>query len=111
MRLLESVYGLASRMPPDERFGLSSQLRRAAVSVPANIAEGHGRDRTGDYLRFLSVAKGSLMELETLLIATERLGLVPVGFSAEPLATAARVGRMLAGLIRSLKRRTISPSR
>jgi four helix bundle protein len=111
MRLLETVYRVASRLPPDERFELSSQLRRAAVSVVANIAEGHGRDCTGDYLRFLSYAKGSLMEVETLLLASERLRLVPAGATAESLETAARVGRMLAGLVRSMKRLRARPSR
>jgi four helix bundle protein len=111
MRLLEAAYRLASRLPPDERFGLSSQLRRAAVSVAANIAEGHGRDHTGDYLRFLSYAKGSLMEVETLLLACERLSLASANETTEPLAAAARVGRMLAGLVRSLKRLRGDPLR
>lgn len=104
MRLLELVYSTASRLPPDERFGLSSQLRRAAVSVAVNIAEGHGRDCTGDFLRFLAVAKGSLMEVETLLLASGRLGFVPEGETEKLLVAAATVGRMLAGLVRSLKR-------
>ncbi len=111
MRLLEVAYRFASRLPPSERFEMSSQLRRAAVSVPANIAEGHGRDCTGDYLRFLSIAKGSLMELETLVIACQRLGLKGEPETAAVLATSARVGRMLAGLVRSLKRRAAPASR
>ncbi len=111
MRLLEVAYRFASRLPPSERFEMSSQLRRAAVSVPANIAEGHGRDCTGDYLRFLSIAKGSLMELETLVIACQRLGLKGEPETAAVLAMSARVGRMLAGLVRSLKRRAAPTSR
>ncbi len=111
MLLLEVAYRLASRLPPSERFEMSSQLRRAAVSVPANIAEGHGRGCTGDYLRFLSIAKGSLMELETPVIACQRLGLVSEAETGAVLARSARLGRMLARLVRGLKRRAVPTPR
>ena len=74
MDLVESSYKLSSRLPPDERFGLVSQIRRAATSVPANIAEGFGRWNARDFARFAAIASGSLRELETHLIIVQRLG-------------------------------------
>lgn len=88
-------------------YGLACQIQRSAVSVPANIAEGHGREHLGDYLHHLSVANGSLMELETHLVLASRLSYVPMK-SVEPLLNlSAEVGRMLAGLFRSLKKAKI----
>jgi four helix bundle protein len=74
MALVEEVYRLTDNLPAGERYGLSGQMRRAAVSIPSNIAEGHNRDHLGDYLRFLSVAQGSLAELETQIEVASRLG-------------------------------------
>jgi four helix bundle protein len=103
MDVVEATYRLAARLPPGERFELSSQLRRAAVSIAANIAEGHGRASTKEFLWFLSVAKGSLMELETLAIAAERLGFVPEPDTEQFLHATAELSRMLAGLRRGLQ--------
>jgi four helix bundle protein len=105
MDLVVRAYSIASALPMDERFALGLQIRRAAVSVAANIAEGHGRLHLGDFLRFLSIANGSLMELETLVLASHRLGLVDVNAVNAVLAEASKTGRLLAGLARSLRRR------
>ena len=72
MDLVDEVYRLIKLLPADERFGLCSQLSRAAVSIPSNIAEGYGRKHRGDYVRHLSIARGSLMEVETQLIICAR---------------------------------------
>jgi four helix bundle protein len=74
MDLVELVYAGTSGYPRDEVYGLTNQTRRAAVSIPSNIAEGQGRRTTGDFLRYLSIAYGSLCELETQLLIGQRLG-------------------------------------
>ncbi|HEY6400195.1 MAG TPA: four helix bundle protein [Blastocatellia bacterium] len=103
MDLVVDCYKFASDLPKNETYGLISQTQRAAVSIPANIAEGHGRDHLGDYLRHLSIANGSLMELETHLLLIGRLG-YRLENDAEPLlAQCSEVGKMLAGLSKSLR--------
>jgi four helix bundle protein len=106
--LVVLTYRLAESLPRFERYGLTSQLQRAAVSVAANIAEGHGRDHLGDYLHHLSMSNGSLMELETLVRIIERLNFGSHDERAEVLSVSGDVGRMLAGLVRALKRRRAS---
>jgi len=105
MDLVSESYKLAKLLPKSEVFGLTSQLQRAAVSIPANIAEGHGREHLGDYLHHLSIANGSLMELETHLLLLVKLSYIPVSQVEPVLRLASEVGRMLAGLINSLKDR------
>ncbi len=106
MDLVVERYRLTGHFPKSEAYGLTSQIQRAAVSVPANIAEGHGRDHLGDYLRSLSMANGSLMELETHLLIADRLSYVRAGHLEPVLAATAELGRMLSGLSRSLKKRS-----
>ena len=71
MTLAEDCYHLTARFPKDEVYGMSAQIRRAAVSIPANIAEGYGREQTGSFIQFLRIAQGSARELETHLILTD----------------------------------------
>jgi len=96
------VYAITKRLPESERFGLVSQLRRAAVSVPSNIAEGYGRGSTADYVRFLRTARGSLYEIDTQLLIAVRLEFVPMDAYERVLERLNECGRILAGLIRSL---------
>src|SRR5215207_5514750 len=84
MGLAEACYRLTASFPRDELFGLTSQVRRAATSIPANIAEGYGRNSKGAYTQFLKIAQGSLKELETHLLLAERLNLASTE-ATEPL--------------------------
>lgn len=102
MDLVVEVYRLATLFPQEEQFGLTSQIRRAAVSIPANIAEGHGRLHRGDYVRYLSIARGSLTEAETHLQIAVRLGYIKRDQAKQVWALFQEVGRLLNGLIRSL---------
>ena len=105
MDLMVDCYSLTQRLPREERFGMSSQLQRASLSVPSNIAEGNGRHTTGEYLNQLSVARGSLNEVHTLLIAVQRVGYMG-GDAMRPLMVGVDdVGRMLHGLRASLERK------
>ena len=103
MELVVECYRLSDFLPNTETYGLSSQLKRSAVSIPANIAEGHGREHLGDYLHHLSFANGSLMEVETHILLTEKLRFITKAEIETSLGKSAEVGRMLAGLTRSLK--------
>ena len=105
MDLAAEVYRLSRRWPDEERYDLTSQARRAAGSVPANVAEGYGRRSTASYSQFLKIARGSLKELETHLLLAERVGTAPPGSCAQALAEADELGRMLGSLIKALTRR------
>lgn len=98
------VYRQTQRFPPEERYGLVSQMRRAAVSVPANVAEGFKRQGIRDKVRFYNLAEGSLEELKYYFILSHDLDYLTD--STEILAQAERTGRLLNGLIRSTERRT-----
>ena len=104
MALARCVYRLSRTFPDDEKFGLVSQMRRAAVSVPANIAEGYGRGRRLEYIRHLEIARGSLFELQTHVeIARHEDWMTGDGWD-EFDRSALEVDRVLSGLLRSLKR-------
>lgn len=108
MQLAESVYRVGAELPPYENYGLRAQMLRSAVSVPSNIAEGHARDSTKDFLRFVSISQGSLAELETQLLLAERFGYAEGPQIADVLQQTAELGRMLSGLQAKLRLR-LSP--
>ena len=110
MDVVVACYEAAKNFPSDERFGLTTQLQRAAVSVPANIAEGYGRDHTKEFLNHLSIAYGSLMEVETHVQIAQRLEYAAESVASEILSRTAELGRMLNGLQRSLRNRLNSTS-
>lgn len=109
MELVEETYRISQAFPDEEKFGLTSQLRRAAVSIPANIAEGYGRMHRGDYVRHLSIANGSLTELETLLTLTVRLNLIKRETAMRAWELMQQVGKMLNKLIAALKPQPRNP--
>jgi len=104
MDLAVDCYALTDRFPNEERYGLSAQIRNAAASIPANIAEGKTRRYTRDFLRFVLVARGSAAELETLLELVARLGYADPAMITSLLERADHVGRMLSRLAASLRR-------
>ena len=103
MRLAKRVHVLTDQLSSSDRYGLSSQMRRAAVSIPSNIAEGYGRGARQEYLRFLRIARGSAAELETQLLLAAELGYVTDASDVQALLK--DVYRLLYGLIRSLSTR------
>ncbi len=103
MELAKEVYVLTREFPKHETYGLTSQVRRAAVSVPANIAEGHAKGWTKDFLRHLSITCGSLAEVETHLILADSLGYCKDQQTTRLLDKCAEERRMLSGLQRSLR--------
>lgn len=102
MDLVTSIYKMTAAFPDEERFGLTSQIRRAAVSIPSNIAEGHGRKATGAYLNHLSIALGSVMELETQLHIALRLNFIDAAACTPLLSQTDEIGRMPGGLKKSI---------
>ena len=102
MSFVESTYNISQKFPAEERFSLTSQLRRSATSVPSNIAEGQGRFSKPDFKRFLSIAHGSLSEAETQILLAIRLRYLNEEESKPALAIAAEVGKLTHGLARSL---------
>ena len=107
MEIVVRAYELAGKLPANDLYGLTSQIRRASVGVPANIAEGAGRDHIGDYLRHLPIASGSLTELETHILIAERLRYLAPEQTAAPHDQTQQLGRMLKSLTRKLKARKL----
>ena len=105
MDLTVTVYALTRRFPVEERYRITSQMRRAAASIPANIAEGQARRTTGEFLQLLGVARGSLAELETFAILCERLHLIDPEDSESLSRDCAEINKMLHALMRSLSTR------
>jgi four helix bundle protein len=101
MDLVVHVYDITKQFPDDERFGLVSQMRRCAVSVPSNIAEGQARNSKGEFLQFLGIARGSVAELTTQILISERLGYLTAHEAT--ISMTDEVGRILSGLINSLR--------
>jgi four helix bundle protein len=104
MDLAVAVYGATRPFPTDERFGLTSQLRRASVSVPSNIAEGNARNSTADYLRFLRMARGSLAEIKTQLLLSKRLGYLDGDAAETVLMSTGELLRQLTALCAAIER-------
>jgi four helix bundle protein len=99
MDIAVDVYSLTQDYPRDEQFGLTSQTRRAASSVPANIVEGYGRNSKASYVNFLRIAQGSLKELETHVLLAERVGMARSEGTTDILGRCDRLGKMLGSLI------------
>ena len=104
MDLAEAAYNMTKPFPKEELFGMTSQIRRAACSIPANLAEGWGRDTTGEFQQFIRIAQGSLRELETHLILSRRVGLAAAAKVQPLLDTCSVLGRQLIALQRSLRK-------
>ncbi|MBW2077998.1 MAG: four helix bundle protein [Deltaproteobacteria bacterium] len=105
MELAEECYHITRGFPKEEMFGMTSQIRRSSAAIPANIAEGWGRSGTKEYIQFLRIAQGSLKELETHLILSQRVGLLEKEKSNRLLAKCNDLGKMIRSLIGSLQPR------
>jgi len=110
MQLTEAVYRLTRDFPRDEQFGLTSQIRRSAVSVPSNIAEGQGRMSVGEFKQFLGVARGSTCEVQTQLEIARSLKFGSPKSIDEAIALSDEVRKMLFGMLSSLDKRQVSKS-
>ena len=100
--LVTEIYRVTNTFPREETFGLTSQLRRSAISIPSNIAEGQGRATKGEFIQFLATARGSLFELKTQMLIASKLSYLTAERAAELTMQADRVGQLLNGLIRAL---------
>ena len=109
LALAANCYRKTKTLPASETYGMTSQIRRAAASIPANIAEGNGRENTGYYIQFLRIAQGSLKELETHVLLAETVELFTNETSEELLLECETVGKLLRALIRALQAKEARP--
>ena len=105
MDLAAECYKVTKTFPKDELFGMTSQIRRAAASIPANIAEGQGRDHTKEFLNFLSIARGSHMEVQTHLLLAQRVGLLNEADLQALLTLCERISQMISRLRQALEKK------
>ena len=103
------IYRITAKFPNEERYGLISQIRRSAVSIPSNIAEGYGRKTTADYIRMLYISYGSVCELETQILLAGDLGFIEKGELGTIKKDIAEIERMLKALIKSLENKPLDP--
>jgi four helix bundle protein len=108
MDLVEEIYKITRAFPKEELYGLSSQLRRAAISIPSNIAEGHCRNGRREFVHHLSIALGSLGETETQFLIAARLGYIDTNTSQKLTAQASEVGKIIVGLMNSLEKHAVA---
>jgi len=108
MQMVVSIYELTKELPSDERYGLTAQIRKAAVSVPSNIAEGWGRFNLGNYIQFLRIAHGSLCETETQLTLCVMLGYIKDEKTTTQKIKMEEIGKMLRSLIKKLEQKKIN---
>jgi four helix bundle protein len=109
IEITEDIYHLTAKFPKNEMYGISGQMQRSAVSIPANIAEGHAKGFSKDYLRHLAIAQGSLAELETHLIIAKKMQFGEVDMIDSILDKCTREAKMLRNLRKSIKRRIPNP--
>jgi four helix bundle protein len=109
--LVKTIYELTKKFPKEEQFGLTSQIRRAAISVPSNIAEGCGRNHTKDSIQFFFVARGSIYELETQLLLSEDLGFVTKEDAEQSLNQVIRCKKLINGFINYFQKQTNNQQR
>ncbi len=107
--LVIEIYAITADFPGHEIYGLTSQLRRAGVSIPSNIAEGHGRATKGEYIQFLGHARGSLCEVQTQIFIAHKLGYVPQERKENIIAMTDELGRILNGLMASIQGKKLKP--
>ena len=105
MDLTVNIYALTQGFPSAERYGITSQMRRASSSIAANIAEGQGRRSKGEFIQSLGIARGSLAELETFLTLAKRLSMITSNDSERLLNNCVEINKMINGLIKSLSNR------
>ena len=102
IELVVTIYKITKKFPKEEMYGLVSQMQRAAVSIPSNIAEGHERNSDKEFAKFLCVSRGSLAELETQIIIAEKLGYITNDEKSNVLKNCYEIGRMINGLLNKL---------